>query len=254
MPGMKADLRYRLINGELLVGTIVTLSAPEVVEAFVSAGYDYLFIDTEHGPMDVQSAQRVLQVAGSCPCIVRVADYHEVWIKKALDIGAHGLVIPQVNNAEVARQVVACAKYPPLGNRSVGLARAHGYGVDFQPYIERANEHTAIIVQAEHIDAVNNMSAIVAVEGVDAVFVGPYDLSASMGRIGEIDHPEVSQAIDEIARCCRAFGKPLGIFGATPEAVEPYIKQNYRLIAVGIDTMSIARSARDTVKKIRELA
>ena len=213
---MSADFRRRLIAGDLLIGTIVTLSAPEVTEAFVDAGYDYLFIDTEHGPMDIQAAQRLLQVAADCPCIVRVPDNNEVWIKKSLDIGADGLVVPQVNRVDVARQVVEFAKYPPLGQRSVGLARAHGYGLDFQSYVERANQEIAIVLQAEHIDAVENMSAIVEVEGVDAIFVGPYDLSASMGRIGQVDHPEVKEAIDEIARCCDSTGTTLGIFGARP--------------------------------------
>ena len=250
---MTADFRRRLIAGDLLIGTIVTLSAPEVTEVFVDAGYDYLFIDTEHGPMDVQTAQHLLQVAAECPGIVRVPDNNEIWIKKSLDIGAAGLVVPLVNNADIARRVVDFAKYPPLGARSVGLARAHGYGVDFQTYVERANEEIAIIVQAEHVDAVENMAAIVDVEGVDAIFVGPYDLSASMGRIGQVDHPEVREAIDEVRRCCESAGKILGVFGATPEAVKPYMEQGFKLITVGIDTMTLARTARDTVQNIRGL-
>ena len=251
---MKADFRRRLIDGELLVGTIVTLSAPEVTEAFVDAGYNYLFIDTEHGPMDIQAAQHLLQVAAECPCIVRIPDNNEVWIKKTLDIGACGLVVPQVNDADVARQVIQYAKYPPQGTRSVGLARAQGYGLDFQAYVERANEEVAVIVQAEHIQAVENMASILEVEGVDAIFVGPYDLSASMGRIGQVDHPEVQGAIDEVQRCCQSAGKTLGIFGATPEAVEPYVEKGYRLITVSIDTMTIARAARESVARIRSFS
>lgn len=250
---MGADFRRRLMAGDLLIGTIVTLSAPEVTEAFVAAGYDYLFIDTEHGPMDIESAQRLLQVAHGCPCIVRVPDNNEVWIKKTLDIGADGVVVPLVNNADVARQVVEFAKYPPMGARSVGLARAHGYGLDFQRYVDRANNETAIVLQAEHISAVENMSAIVKVEGVDAIFIGPYDLSASMGRLGQLDHPDVMEAIDEVARCCQSAGKPIGIFGATPQAVEPYIQRGYRLITVGIDTMTMATAARETVARVRTL-
>ena len=222
---MKPDFRHRLTHGELLVGTIVTLSALEVTEIFADAGYDYLFIDMEYGPLDVQATQRLLQAAAGCPCIVRVPDNNEVWIKKALDIGADGLVVPQVNSADVARQIVNYAKYPPLGERSVGLARAHGYGLEFKSYVDQANERTVVIVQAEHIRAVENMSAIVEVEEVDAIFVGPYDLSASMGKIGEVDHPMVQEAIDEVRRCCQQTGKTLGIFAATPETAMPYIEK-----------------------------
>ena len=227
---MRVDFGHRLKVGELLIGTIVTLSAPEVTEVFVEAGYDFLFIDTEHGPMDIEAAQRLLQVAHGCACIVRVPDNNEVWIKKTLDIGADGLIIPLVNDASTASRVVEYAKYPPMGARSVGLARAHGYGMNFQGYVESANNETSIVLQAEHISAVENMSAIVAVEGIDAILVGPYDLSASMGYLGRPNHPVVQEAIDEIARCCQSAGKTIGIFGATPQAVEPYIKKAIGLL------------------------
>ena len=203
--------------------------------------------------MDVQAVQQLLQVAGACPCIVRVPDNQEVWIKKVLDVGAAGLVVPLVNDAAVAERVVRCAKYPPMGERSVGLARAHGFGLDFDAYVSRANDEVAVIAQAEHIDAVENMSSIVEVAGVDAIFVGPYDLSASMGSSREVDHPEVRDAIDEVRHCCESAGKVLGIFGATPEALAPYMERGYRLITVGIDTMTIGRVARDLVHRIREL-
>ena len=170
---MRPDFRHRLRGGDLLIGTIINLSAAAITEVFVEAGYDFVFIDTEHGSMDIEAAQRFLQVAHGCACIVRVPDNNETWIKKTLDIGADWLIVPLVNDANVARQVAELAKYPPMGSCSVGLARAHGYGMDFQGYVQRANNETAIVVQAEHISAVENMSAIVKVEGIDAILSDP---------------------------------------------------------------------------------
>ena len=173
----------------------------------------------------------------STPCIVRVEASAEVPIKKALDIGAAGIIAPMVNSAEQAEQVVRWAKYAPLGTRGVGIGRAHGYGAKFQEYVQHANENVAVIVQAEHIDAVNNIEKIVQVAGVDAVLVGPYDLSASLGRLGEVRHPEVVAAIEHVTQVCQAAQMPLGIFGLSAEAVKPYIERGYTLITVGVDTV-----------------
>ena len=133
---MDDRFRAKLQAGELLVGTIVTLPTPEIAELLTSLGFDWLFIDTEHAPFDARDAQRLLQAAGrDCPCLVRVPAGDEVWIKKALDIGATGVIVPQVNSPERAAQIVRLCKYPPEGVRGVGIARAHGYGARFQDYV-----------------------------------------------------------------------------------------------------------------------
>jgi 2-keto-3-deoxy-L-rhamnonate aldolase RhmA len=248
---MKESLRSRLKKGELLVGTLITLPSPEIGEILAAAGFDWLFVDMEHSTIGAGEAQAILQaVAGRVDCILRVPLNDEIWIKKALDTGAAGVMVPQVNSAENARRAVRFSKYPPQGSRSVGFARAHGYGPGAQEYLERANTDTALVVQIEHIEAVRNLEAILSVEGIDAVLVGPYDLSASMGRMGQVESPEVQAVVEQVKQACLAHGMPLGIFAATAERASDYARQGYRLIAASSDALMLASSAREIVRKL----
>jgi len=172
-------------------------------------------------------------------------------IKKALDLGAHGIIVPQVNTAEQAASVVRFARYAPEGARGVGLARAQGYGQRLREYLEAANRETAVIVQAEHVRAVENIEAIVRVPGVDAVLLGPYDLSASLGKMGQIDDPVVVAAIRRVTDVCRAAGMPLGYFGVTAAAVQPYVAQGYTLIVAGVDTLYLGNGAKSLLAELR---
>jgi 2-dehydro-3-deoxyglucarate aldolase len=249
---MTHQFRTRLLNGELLIGTVVTLSCPEVAELLAGAGFDWLFLDAEHSPLEARDMQALLQGAGAAtPCLVRLSSGEQVPIKKALDIGAAGIIAPQVNSPEQAQAVVRFSKYPPLGARGVGIGRAHGYGLSFQEYVDTANQNVAVIVQAEHIQAVENIESIVSVPGVDGVLVGPYDLSASLGRMGQVDHPEVTGAIDHVTCVCREAGVRLGIFGASPDAVKPYIQKGYTLIAVGGDMLMLGEAARSVLAELK---
>ena len=248
---MNSTFRKKLNDREILVGTIVSLASPEVAEVLSQAGFDWLFIEAEHAPLEALAIQRLLQGATSTPCLVRLQRSDEVWIKQALDVGAAGIIAPMVNSAEQAAQVVRWAKYAPLGTRGVGVSRAHGYGFKFQEYVSHANDETVVVVQAEHIDAVKNIEAIVQVPGVDAVLVGPYDLSASLGRPGEVTHPEVRSAIEHMTQVCQAAQMPLGIFGMTLEAVKPYIERGYTLVIVSIDTVLLGNAARQLLAQLR---
>lgn len=249
---MSKPFRTRLKSGELLLGTLVTLASPEVVEILIDAGYDWLFIDCEHAPFDALGAQPLLQAAGDrCPCIIRVPAGDEIWIKKALDIGAAGIIAPQVNTPEQAERIVRLCKYPPEGTRGVGIARAHRYGYGFQDYIEHANQDIAVILQAEHVDAVNSIDAIVKVPGIDAILIGPYDLSASMGRTGLVTDPMVKKAMRKVMNACRATHLPLGAFGVSAKAVTGFIKDGFTLIAVGADVLFLGASAQETLSKLR---
>jgi 2-keto-3-deoxy-L-rhamnonate aldolase RhmA len=243
--------RQRLKDHEMLVGTIVSLASPEVAEVLSAAGFDWLFLDAEHNPLEALTVQRLIMGARPTPCLVRLARGDEVSIKKALDAGATGIIAPLINSAEQAAEVVRHAKYAPLGARGVGAGRAHGYGLAFQDYLSRANDETVVVVQAEHIEAVNNIEAIVQVPGVDAVLVGPYDLSASLGHIGEVTHPDVIAAIDRVTQACRVVNLPLGIFGMTAEAVRPYIDRGYTLLAVSIDTVLLGAAARQLLVQVK---
>jgi 2-dehydro-3-deoxyglucarate aldolase/4-hydroxy-2-oxoheptanedioate aldolase len=251
---MKSDFRKRLLSGDVLVGTLITIPSAEVAEIMAGVGFDWLFIDTEHSPFNAHGAQTFLQAAGqNCPCVIRVPASDEVWIKKALDIGANGIIAPLVNSAADAEAIVRMCKYPPDGTRGVGISRAHQYGLAFNQYMERANDEIAVILQAETAQAVKNISEIVKVPGIDAIFIGPYDLSASLGKMGQLTDPEVKQAIQTIAEACQKAGVRLGIFAATAEAVEPFIQQNFTLLAIGTDGLLMAQNAKDLLEAVSKL-
>ncbi|MGB5746978.1 MAG: aldolase/citrate lyase family protein [Desulfobacterales bacterium] len=249
---MESDFRKRLLRGDVLVGTLITIPSAEVAEILAAVGFDWLFIDTEHSPFNAQGAQTILQAAGqSCACVVRVPANDEVWIKKALDIGADGIIAPQVNSAADAEAIVRMCKYPPGGTRGVGIGRAHKYGLGFNEYMERANSEIAVILQAETTEALKNISEIVKVPGIDAIFIGPYDLSASLGKMGQLTDPEVKQAMETIAKACKNAGVRLGIFAATAETVAPFIQQNFTLLAIGTDGLHMAQSAGEILKTLK---
>ena len=250
---MEHQFRNRLKSGELLVGTIVTLGTPEVAELLTKSGYDWLFIDAEHAPLSDLGLQRMLQAAGpQMPCLVRLSAAQKVPIRQALDAGAAGIIAPMVNSADEAAQVVSWSKYAPQGTRGVGISRAHGYGLSFQDYVDGANDNVTVVVQAEHIKAVENIESITQVPGIDAVLVGPYDLSASLGILGQVTHPDVVSAIDHVAEVCTAAGVTLGSFGLTADAVAPYMERGYTLITVGVDTLMLGVAAKKMLEKVKE--
>jgi 2-dehydro-3-deoxyglucarate aldolase len=250
---MNDTFRSRLKNGEQLLGTMVTLSTPSTAEILADLGYDWLFIDGEHGPLETSEVLGILQaVSHKTACIVRVPVAEEAPIKKMLDLGAHGIIAPQVNTPDQAADVVRFSRYAPIGSRGVGLARAHGYGMRFQEYVESANEQISVIVQAEHAKAVENIEAIVQVEGIDAVLLGPYDLAASLGKMGQVDDPVVTDAIEHITKTCLAANIPLGMFGVTAAAVKPYIERGYTLIVAGVDTLFVGAGGKRTLSELRD--
>ena len=249
---MAIDFRARLRGGERLLGTMVTLPDPAVTEILSRLGFDWLFVDGEHGPIETRELAAILHAAGDrTACVVRVPEAAEVPIKKALDLGAHGIIVPQVNTAVQAADVVRWARYAPDGARGVGLARAHGYGQRFREYLSGANDEIAVVIQAEHAQAVENIDAIVRVPGVDAVLLGPYDLSASLGRMGQIDHPDVIAAIERVTAACLAAGMPLGYFGVTAAAVQPYARKGYTLLVAGVDTLYVANGAKAVLAELQ---
>ena len=249
---MNSDFREKLLQGDVLVGTLITIASAEVAEILAAVGFDWLFVDTEHSAFNAYGAQRVLQAAGrNCPCVVRVPANDDVWIKKALDIGASGIIAPQVNTAADAEAIVRMCKYPPDGTRGVGIGRAHTYGLAFNEYMARANDEIAVILQAETHQALNNISEIVKVPGIDAIFIGPYDLSASLGKMGQLTDPEVTHAMNTIATACQSAGVRLGVFAAATDGIKPYLQQGYTLLAVGTDGLHMAQSAGDTLKALK---
>jgi 2-keto-3-deoxy-L-rhamnonate aldolase RhmA len=178
-----STFKARLRRREPLIGTLLTLPSPEIAEICAGAGFDWLFVDMEHGLLDFAAAQRLIQAAGSCPCIVRVPMNEPIWIAKAIDTGAAGVIFPHINTASEARQAIRAGRYPPAGTRSLGVARAQGFGTRVQHSVDHDNASLALVPQAEHIDAARQIGEILATPGVDAIFSGPFDLSASLGRL-----------------------------------------------------------------------
>ena len=183
---MSTNLRARLQQGELVLGTVLSLNSPDVAEILSGIGFDWIFIDADATALDPHDLKALFQAVGnSTPCVVRIPLLDEILVKKTLDAGAAGLLVPQVNTAAQAEQLVKWGRYYPKGSRGLGFGRAQGYGLKVSEYLETANETILLSVQAESAEAVKNIESIVRVQGLDAVLVGPYDLSASMGLPGQ---------------------------------------------------------------------
>lgn len=245
---MPSELRSAIKARGVLVGTIITTSSPELVEALSLSGLDWLFFDLEHSVPGIQDVQHMLMALRKpCLSLLRIECADQVFVKRALDTGCDGIIVPQVNSPDTARQVVAAAKYSPLGTRGVGANRSSGYGYSLASAVASDNERTAVIVQIEHIQAVEHIESILAVEGIDAIFVGPNDLSSSMGRPGEVQHPMVQRAIDKVARAARDAAMPAGIYVADDTALELEVKKGFQFFAVGTEIARAVASCRGTL-------
>jgi 2-dehydro-3-deoxyglucarate aldolase/4-hydroxy-2-oxoheptanedioate aldolase len=241
-----------LLRERAVVGPIISLPCPDVADLLSRVGFDYLWIDLEHSPMDVGDAQMLIQAAGGrVPCVIRVPEVSEAWIKKTLDTGCDGIVIPQIRSAAEARAAVAWCRYPPAGKRGAASTRAHAFGLEFADYVATANESLAIILQIEHIDAVNDIDAILQTPGVAALFVGPFDLSGSMGLLGQIDRPEVQAAIERVAGACAVADMPLGLYVRDGAAGKAAIARGFRMIALGTDASYLMKAAQSALAASR---
>jgi 2-dehydro-3-deoxyglucarate aldolase/4-hydroxy-2-oxoheptanedioate aldolase len=248
------SFKQKLRDGNILIGMLITLDNQVIVEALSNTGLDWLFIDMEHAPLSIGDVQRLIQsTSKSCSTLIRIQDNNPVYIKQALDIGCDGIIVPQINDAENALRVVEACKYPPIGTRSVGISRAHKYGSNFKNYIENANENIAIIIQIEHIKAVENIDSILNVNGIDGIFIGPYDLSGSMGLTGQIQHQEVQNAIRIVKTAAAARSIPIGIFTGDIESARSQLTDKIQFVAVGIDIMHLVGVTGNIVRSLKDI-
>lgn len=251
---MSEPLKARLRRGDLLFGTLLTFGATEVADLLAGVGYDWLFVDAEHGALDPRDVLQLLQtVAGRTPCLVRVPELSEAWVKRVLDAGADGIIVPQVSTAEQAERAVRFAHYPPRGTRGLGTARSTRYGMGMAGQLDRAREQVIVVVQAETADAVRNIDAIAGVPDLDAVFVGPFDLSASLGRPGEVQHPEVLAAVDRVATVCQSAGVRAGIFALGAAGLAGRPAQGFTLLAAGVDSALLGAALTSLLSDLRQL-
>ena len=237
-----------------LIGTLFSLGNTQVAEIISLAGFDWVLIDMEHSVMSLKDVLGSVQASGERLLkIVRVPGNDDIWIKRVLDTGCDGILVPMVKTAEEAARAVASSKYPVEGQRSIGITKAHHYGFKFQQYAERANDELLIMIQIEHIDGVRNIDSILKTGGIGAIFIGPYDLSASMGFMGQPGHPEVRRSIDLVKQKCREANIDYGIFGGSPEALEGEIAGGCKYLLCGIDVAVISGMYGNMASRLRAL-
>lgn len=247
---LKARIKART---EVPLGSWLMSGTPSTAEALGHCGFDFLVLDMEHVPIGIEQTANILRALALTPAraLVRLPWNDPVMIKQALDAGAESIMLPFVQNAEEARAAVAAAKYPPEGSRGVAAVhRSSAYGA-ISDYLQRANEETCVIVQLETPEALANMAEIAAVPGIDGVFVGPGDMAASMGQIGQIGRNDVQNMLAEAAKDATALSLPVGIVGATPEMVRNYIEMGYSFAAIGSDLALMNARARDVLGELR---
>ncbi|MDY6906218.1 MAG: aldolase/citrate lyase family protein [Thermodesulfobacteriota bacterium] len=253
---LPVSLDFKMLKRTATIGSWITMAHPAVAEIMAKAGFDWLVIDMEHSAITPARAEELIRVINLCglPAFARVGKNDPVVIKHVMDSGASGVVVPMVNTPLQAEKAVAAVKYPPSGERGVGLSRAQFYSTFFEPYKRWVDQKSSVIVQIEHIDAVNNIDAILAVDGVDGFIVGPYDLSASLGIPGQFDHPEFIAANQTIHAAIASDIKPGGFHVVQPDAVLAKEKLNggYRFLALGIDFLFLGNACRSEISQLRE--
>ena len=236
-----------LRSGHVQYGLWLGLPDTSVAEIAAAAGFDWLLIDHEHSPFELRDIMAHLQAVAPYPVapVVRPVSHEPALLKKLLDIGVQSFLVPMVDSAEQARALARALRYPPEGDRGLGtsISRAARWN-QLPDYVHRANEEICLVVQAESVTAMANLEEILAVDGVDGVFIGPSDLAASMGYIGDAGHPDVAAAIDRALAQIAASGKHGGMFSLDPAKAAHYSQRGANFLAVGTDTTLLAGAAR----------
>jgi 2-keto-3-deoxy-L-rhamnonate aldolase RhmA len=244
-------LRDKISSGKLTMGSWITLGHPAIAEIVARAGFDWLVVDLEHSVISIDMAGdliRTIDLCGVAP-LVRLTSNDPNQIKRVMDAGAHGIVVPMVNSPAEAARAVSATHYAPKGTRGVGLARAQGYGVNFQDYLKWQNDGPVVIVQIEHMDAVAHLEEILNVPGVDGFMIGPYDLSCSMGIPGQFENAEFITTMNRIRETGKRLGCPAGLHIVEPDLqrLEQTIREGYTFIAYSVDIRMLDVSVREAI-------
>ncbi len=250
------NLKQKLKNNQLTLGSWVTIGHPAVIDIMASAGFEWLVIDMEHTSIDLTMAHTLIATiqANGMKALVRVSKNEEVIIKRILDMGADGIVVPMIKSKADALEAIDYAKYPPVGKRGVGLFRAQNYGLGFDDYKKWVDEELVIIAQIEHYEAVDNIEEIITTDGIDGVIIGPYDLSGSMGYPGEYDREDVKDGIAKVLEVCKKNNIPSGfhVIESDPTKLIERIDQGCTFLAYSLDFFFLGDSARDGMQKVKE--
>jgi 2-dehydro-3-deoxyglucarate aldolase len=251
------EVKEKMRRGEPSIGSWMSMAHPSIAEILAMAGYDWVVIETEHTAIDVSEVLRLIiaiEQRGSIP-LVRLAWNDPIQAKAVLDSGAAGVLVPMINTKADAELAVRMTKYPPLGFRGVGLARAQAYGQQFDEYVNVANSDTLLMVMIEHQDAVADIDEILSVPGIDGTFIGPYDLSMSLGIPGQCGHPQVVEAKRKVREAALSRGLIAGVHFVQPRTAaddcRQAIDEGYRFIALGTDILFLGDSARALRQAVR---
>jgi 2-keto-3-deoxy-L-rhamnonate aldolase RhmA len=238
----------------VLIGSWITLNNPSIAEIMADAGLDWLCVDMEHSVTDYAEAQQLILAIQSkgIKAFVRVGENNTRIIKRVLDAGADGIIVPSVNSALEAKRAVDALKYPPIGKRGVGLSRAQKYGFGFENYRDFVSKDIKLIVQIEHIDAIRELDLIIQTDGVDGTFIGPYDLSGSLGKPGQWDDPEVKKALLVYEDTVKKYDKWVGFHVIQPDynLVNEKIEKGYNFIAFSLDVLFLGTLVRNQVSEL----
>lgn len=246
-------LKKRLQAGETLIGCWLNLGSSVTAEIVGLAGFDWVLLDLEHGagePKDLLHQLQALEHTGAAP-VVRVESVAKQRIHRVLDVGAEGVMCPQIKTVEDAKAAIMGIHYPPLGHRGVAkMVRATGFGKHFNQYVQQTQENLVGVIQIETREAVEKVEEIAALDGVDVLFIGPADLSMSLGIFGQLDHPTFTAALDRIVSAAKSAGKAIGILLFDPGEFEKYQAMGIQLIACGSDATFVANGASELVKNL----
>lgn len=248
-------VKRALKEGKKTAGAWLQIASPTTAEIMSQAGFDWLMIDMEHGPGDILGLIAQLQAMkrSGTAALVRAPWNDFVTIKRILDTGVHGLLVPYVNTSKEAESAVRACRYPPQGIRGVaGSPRAQGYGQNVQAYLQRANDEILLITAVETPTAVANLDGILAVDGVDGIFIGPMDLASNLGHLGDPRHPEVQEAIAEIEGKVLETGKVLATISGSWEQARQLYDRGYQMVMLMADGVSLAKLADEKVAQFRE--
>jgi len=253
-------LKQKIINRDITIGSWVTIGNNAIAEILANAGFDWLVVDLEHTTISLEQAGEIIRTIelSGVPSLVRLTSNDENQIKRVMDAGAQGIVVPMVQDAGDAMRAIAATRYPPLGNRGVGLARAQQYGASFKEHLAwqaDINSGPIVVVQIEHIEAVDNLKEILSVSGVDAFIIGPYDLSCSMGIPGEFENPKFIKTMERIVKISSELNAMSGLHVVEPdkEKLNKAIEAGHKFIAYSVDIRMLDVAARDGLDEYRRI-
>jgi 2-dehydro-3-deoxyglucarate aldolase len=248
-------LKQKLKLRKVTFGSWITTGNTNIAEIMAQSGFEWLTVDMEHSAITLDIAQQLIQVIESYDVapLVRIGEKNPNLIKRVMDAGAYGVIVPMVNSKKDAELAVNAVKYPPIGTRGVGLARAQKYGFDFEEYASALN-NSIVIAQIEHIDGVNNLEDILSVKGIDGCIVGPYDLSGSLGIPGKFNDTKVKSALEKVEKICKKMNVSLGMHVISPDykEVKKYAEKGYTFLAISLDTLFLGTICREQLKKAKK--